>query len=134
MQKLNSIIRPIHRYISLAMSWKNNGLDYVSSVIFRNSWLDRYICVLDSYESNFTSNLVTSIYGWLATKVIPFRDLKFDLGVTGVKKGQILKLFQLLYITRYCYEIWVHELSRHSPQKLSDEKIIWGHMGSQGSN
>ena len=45
--------------------------------------------------SRFQPNLVTSIYGWLATKVITFRDLKFDLGVTGVKKGQILKLFQL---------------------------------------
>ena len=35
-----------------------------------------------------------------------FRDLKFDLGVTGVKKGQILKLFQLQQDSLDFVETW----------------------------
>ena len=129
MIKLNSIIRPIHRYISLAMSWKNNGLDYVSSVIFRNSWLDRYICVLDSFESTFISNSVkgTGVPSHLCH--LTFEGSK----VTWSKNRFSRKKFQLLNNTRYCHEMLGHEWSQHSPQKLWGDKNMWGQIGSQGS-
>ena len=39
----------------------------------------------------FQPNLVTSIYGWRATKVITWFDLKGYAGITGVKRGYFSK-------------------------------------------
>ena len=80
-------------------------------------------------------NLVRSMYGWMASKVMGLKFEPGSFGVTGVKKVILLKTLLLLQFISHGHvaHAYDHLDPRYKSYGSKKSKSSKGHLGSQGS-